>query len=101
MHPKLGLETLHLVGEYPTIPIKGVGDGSIVGPRVGWLDSFVELHQARGLFPNQNTKDAVHIAGAAWEDGGTGRAYGKALGAGSGCAGACVQVGLRVCVWGG
>ena len=61
-YPKLSLDTLRLVGEYPAIPIRGVGDSSIVGPRVGWLDSSVELHQARELFPDQKTKDVVHMA---------------------------------------
>ena len=46
-YPKLGLDMLRLVGEYPAIPIRGVGDGGIVGPRVGRLDSSTELHQAR------------------------------------------------------
>ena len=53
---------LHLVGEYPTISIRGVGDGDIVGPHVGRLDSSAELHQARELFIDQKTKDAVHMA---------------------------------------
>ena len=53
---------LCLVGEYPVIPIRGVGDGGIVGPRVGGLDSSAELHQARELFLDQKTKDAVHMA---------------------------------------
>ena len=58
-YPKLGLDTLRLVGEYPAIPIR---DGGTVGPRVGWLDSSAELHQARELFLDQKTKDAVHMA---------------------------------------
>ena len=61
-YPKLGLDTLRLVGEYPTIPIKGVGDDGIVGPHVGQLDSSAELHQARELLIDQKTKDAVHMA---------------------------------------
>ena len=61
-YPKLGLDMLCLVGEYPAIPIRGVGDGGIVGPRVGRLDSFAELHQARELFLDQKTKDAIHMA---------------------------------------
>ena len=43
-YPKLGLDTLRLVGEYPAISISGVGDDDIVGPHVGWLDSSAELH---------------------------------------------------------
>ena len=42
--------------------MSGVGDGGIVDPRVGWLDSSAELHQARELFLDQKTKDAVHMA---------------------------------------
>ena len=61
-YPKLDLDTLCLIGEYPTILIRGVGDGGIVGSRVGWLDSSTELHQARELFLDQKTKDAVHMA---------------------------------------
>ena len=61
-YPKLGLDTQRLVGKYPAIPIRGVRDGSIVGPCVGWLDSSAELHQARELFLDQKTKDAVHMA---------------------------------------
>ena len=61
-YPKLGLDTLRLVGEYPAIRIRGVGDGGIVGPRGGRVDSSVELHQARELFLDQKTKDAVHMA---------------------------------------
>ena len=61
-YPKLGLDTLRLVGEYPAIPIRCVGDGGIVGPRVGWLDSSAELHQARELFLDKKTKDAIHMA---------------------------------------
>ena len=53
---------LHLVSEYPAILIRGVGDGGIVGPRVGRLNSSTELHQARELFLDQKTKDAVHMA---------------------------------------
>ena len=48
-YPKLGLDTLRHVAEYPAIPIRGVGDGGIVGPCVGRLDSSAELHQAREL----------------------------------------------------
>ena len=61
-YPKLGLDTLRLVGEYPAISISGVGDDDIVGPHVGWLDSSAELHQARELFLDQKTKDAIHMA---------------------------------------
>ena len=61
-YPKLGLDTMCLIGETPAISISGVGDGGIVGPRVGWLDSSTELHQARELFLDQKTKDAVHMA---------------------------------------
>ena len=61
-YPKLSLDTLRFVSEYPTIPIRGVGDGDIVGPRVVWLDSSTELHQARELFLDQKTKDVVHMA---------------------------------------
>ena len=61
-YPKLGLDTLHLVDEYPAISIRGVGDGGIVGPRVGGLDSSAELHQAREHFFDQKTKDAIHMA---------------------------------------
>ena len=53
---------LRLVGEYPTISIRGVGDGGIVGPRVGQLDNSTKLHQARELFLDQKTKDVVHMA---------------------------------------
>ena len=60
-YPKFGLDTLRLVGEYPTIPIRGVRDGGIVGPHVGRLDISAELHQARELFLDQKTKDAVHM----------------------------------------
>ena len=61
-YPKLGLDTLRLVGETPAIPISGVRDGRIVGPHLGQLDSFAELHQARELFLDQKTNDAVHMA---------------------------------------
>ena len=61
-YPKLGLDMLRLVGEYPTIPIRGAGDDGIVGPRVGRLDSSTELHQTRELFLDQKTKDAIHMA---------------------------------------
>ena len=61
-YPKFGLDTPRLVSEYPAIPIRGVGDGDIVGPRVGWLNSSTELHQARELFLDQKTKDSVHMA---------------------------------------
>ena len=61
-YPKLGLDTLRLVGEYPTILIRGVRDGGIVGPHVGRLDSSAELHQARELFLDQKTKDVIHMA---------------------------------------
>ena len=61
-YPKLSLDMLRLVGEYPAIPIRGVGDGHIVGPHVGRLDSSAELHQAKELFLDQKTKDAVHMA---------------------------------------
>ena len=61
-YPKLGLDTLCLIGETPAISISGVGDGGIVGPRVGRLDCSAELHQARELFLYQKTKDAVHMA---------------------------------------
>ena len=45
-----------------TCCIRGVVDGGIVGPRVGRLDSFAKLHQAKELFLDQKTKDAVHMA---------------------------------------
>ena len=61
-YPKLGLDTLRLVGEYPAIPIRGIRDDGIVGPRVGWLDSSAKLHQAKELFLDQKTKDVVHMA---------------------------------------
>ena len=61
-YPKLGLDTLRLVGEYPAIPIRSVGDDSIVGPRISRLDSSAELHHVRELFLDQKTKDAVHMA---------------------------------------
>ena len=61
-YPKLGLDTLRLVSGYPAIPIRGVGDDDIVGPRVVRLDSSAELHQGRELFLDQKTKDAVHMA---------------------------------------
>ena len=61
-YPKLGLNTLRLVGEYPAISIRGIEDDGIVGPRVGQLDSSTELHQARELFLDQKTKDAIHVA---------------------------------------
>ena len=61
-YPKLSLNTLRLVDKYPTIPIRGVADGDIVGPRVVWLDSSTELHQARELFLDQKTKDVIHMA---------------------------------------
>ena len=61
-YPKLGLDTLCLIGETPAISISDVGDGGIVGPHVGWPDSSAELHQARELFLDQQTKDAVHMA---------------------------------------
>ena len=61
-YPKLGLDTLCLIGETPALSISGVGDGGIVGPSVGWLDSSAELHQARELVLDQKTKDAVHMA---------------------------------------
>ena len=61
-YPKLGLDTLRLIGEYPAIPISGIREGGIVGPCVGRLDSSAELHQARELFLDQKTKDAVHMA---------------------------------------
>ena len=61
-YPKLGLDTLRLVGEYPAIPIRSVEDDSIVGPCISRLDSSAELHQARELFLDQKTKDAVHMA---------------------------------------
>ena len=61
-YPKLVLDTLRLVGEYPAIPIRDLEDSGIVGPRVGRLDSSAELHQARELFLDQKTKDAIHMA---------------------------------------
>ena len=61
-YPKLDLDMLRLVGEYPAIPIRGVRDSGIVVPRVGRLGSYAELHQARELFFDQKTKDAVHMA---------------------------------------
>ena len=61
-YPKLGLDTLRLVGEYPAIPIRGIGDGGILDPRVDRLDNSAELHQARELFLDQKTKDAIHMA---------------------------------------
>ena len=61
-YPKLGLDTLCLIGETPALSISGVGDGGIVGPSVGRLDSSAELHQARELFLDQKTKDDVHMA---------------------------------------
>ena len=61
-YPKLGLDMLRLVDKYHALPIRGVGDGGIVGPRVGRLDSFAKLHQARELFLDQKTKDVVHMA---------------------------------------
>ena len=61
-YPKLGLDTLRLVIEYPAILIRGIGDDGIVGPCVERLDSFAELHQARELFLDQKTKDAVNMA---------------------------------------
>jgi len=61
-YPKLGLDTLCLISETLAISISGVGDGGIVGPHVGRLDSSAELHQARELFLDQKTKDAVHMA---------------------------------------
>ena len=61
-YPKLGLDTLRLISETPAISISRVGDGGIVGPRVGRLDSSAELHQARELFLDQKTKDVVHMA---------------------------------------
>ena len=61
-YPKLVLDTLHLVSEYPATSIKNIGDGGIVGPRVGQLDSSAELHQARELFLDEKTKDVVHMA---------------------------------------
>ena len=61
-YPKLGLDTLCLIGETPAILISGVRDGDIVGPCVGRLDSSAELHQARELFLDQKTKDVVHMA---------------------------------------
>ena len=60
-YPKLGIDTLRLVDEYPTILIRGVEDNSIVGPHVGQLNSSAELHQARELFLDQKTKDAIHM----------------------------------------
>ena len=61
-YPKLVLDTLCLIGKTPAISISGVGDGGIVGPCVGRLDSSTELHQARELFLDQKTKDVVHMA---------------------------------------
>ena len=61
-YPKLVLDTLRLVGEYPAIPIKGVRDSDIVGPCVGQLDSSAKLHQARELFLDEKTNDTVHMA---------------------------------------
>ena len=61
-YPKLSLDTLCLIGKTPALSISGVGGGGIVGPRVGWLDSSAELHQARELFLDQKTKDAIHMA---------------------------------------
>ena len=43
-YTKLGLDTLCLIGETPALSISGVGDGGIVGPSVGRLDSSAELH---------------------------------------------------------
>ena len=60
-YPKLGLDTLCLIGETPATSISGVGGGGIVGPRVGRLDNSTELHQARELFLDQKTKDAIHM----------------------------------------
>ena len=61
-YPKLSLDTMCHLSEYPTILIRGVRDGGIVGLHVGRLDSTAELHQARELFLDQKTKDAIHMA---------------------------------------
>ena len=58
-YPKLSLDTLRLVDKYPAISIRGVEDSGIVGPRVVWLDSSTELHQARELFLDQKTKNVI------------------------------------------
>ena len=61
-YPKFNLDMLRHDGKYPAIPIRDSGDGDIVDPRVGRLDSSAELHQARELFLDQKTKDVVHMA---------------------------------------
>jgi hypothetical protein len=56
------LHPLHLVVEFPVIPIYWIRGDDVVVESVGWVRHSGVLNQSREVFPAQKAKDAIGVA---------------------------------------
>jgi hypothetical protein len=61
-YPQLLLHPLHLVVEFPVIPIYWIRGDDVVVESVGWVRHSGVLNQSREVFPAQKAKDAIGVA---------------------------------------
>lgn len=61
-YPHFGLHPLGSVGKPPSRPVLCIRRDGIVGPCPGWLLFSLSSNQAREIFPDQKSKDAVDMS---------------------------------------
>jgi hypothetical protein len=61
-YPQLLLHPLHVVVDFPTVPIYYIGGNDVVVEGVGWTRHSSVLNQSREVFPAQNDDDAIGVA---------------------------------------
>jgi hypothetical protein len=58
-YPHLLLHPLHLVIEFPAVPVYYIGGDGVVVEGEGWAHHSSVLHQSREVFPAQQAEDAI------------------------------------------
>jgi hypothetical protein len=61
-YPQLLLHRLHLVVEFPVVPVYCIGGDGVVVEDVGWARHSSVLNQSREVFPTQQAEDAIGVA---------------------------------------
>jgi hypothetical protein len=58
-YPQLLLHPLHLVIEFPVVPVYCIGGDGVVVEGEGWARHYDVLHKSREVFPAQQTEDVI------------------------------------------
>jgi hypothetical protein len=61
-YPQLLLYPLHLVIEFPAVPVYCIGGDDVVVEGVSWARHSGVLNQSREVFPAQQAEDAIREA---------------------------------------